>query len=216
MAGNRELLALLAVLCAVIGWSWVNPYDRLTWWLESIPALVGILILGWTRRSFPLTRLLYWLIFAHALVLVVGGHYTYARVPLGFWLQDVFDFARNPYDRIGHIAQGFVPALIARELLLRKGVIEAGGWLFFVVTCIALALSAFYEIIEWWSAVVGGDGSVEFLGTQGDVWDAQWDMVTALVAAIAAQLLLARWHDSQIALLANASGERSNRESRLG
>lgn len=206
MAGNRELLALLTVLCGVIGWSWLHPYDRLTWWLESVPALAGILILVCTRRRFPLTRLLYWLIAAHAVVLVVGAHYTYARVPLGFWLQDVFDLARNPYDRIGHAAQGFVPALIARELLLRKGVIKAGGWLFFAVTCIALALSAFYEIVEWWSAVIGGDGTQEFLGTQGDVWDAQWDMLTALVAAIAAQLLLARWHDRQIARLTAGDG----------
>lgn len=201
MANDRELVVLLALLCAVIGWSWIDPFDRLTWWLESLPALVGAVILLFTRRGFPLTRLLYYLIFMHAVVLVVGGHYTYARVPLGFWLQDALDLARNPYDRIGHVAQGFVPALIAREILLRKGVVKTGGWLFFLVTCIALALSAFYELIEWWSSVIGGDGSLEFLGTQGDVWDAQWDMLLALLSAMATQLLLARWQDRQIGQL---------------
>lgn len=208
VARDRELVVLLALLGVVVVWSWIEPFDRLTWWLESLPALMGAVILLASRRGFPLTRLLYYLIFVHAVILVVGGHYTYARVPLGFWLQDLFDLARNPYDRIGHVAQGFVPALIAREILLRKGVVKAGGWLFFLVTCIVLALSAFYELIEWWSSVIGGDGSQEFLGTQGDVWDAQWDMLLALLSAMAAQLLLAHWQDRQIAQLPAARPSR--------
>jgi len=208
VARDRELVVLLALLGMVVGWSWIAPFDRLTWWLESLPALMGAVILLASRRRFPLTRLLYYLVFVHAVILVVGGHYTYARVPLGFWLRDLFDLARNPYDRIGHVAQGFVPALIAREILLRKGVVKAGGWLFFLVSCVALALSAFYELIEWWSSVIGGDGSQEFLGTQGDVWDAQWDMLLALLSAMAAQLLLGHWQDRQIAQLPAARSSR--------
>jgi putative membrane protein len=130
---------------------------------------------------------------------MLGGHYTYARVPPGFWVQDLFGFARNHYDRLGHLAQGFIPAMIAREILLRRTPLTRGGWLFFIVCCICLAISACYEFIEWWAALIGGAGATEFLGTQGDVWDTQWDMLMALIGAITAQLLLARLHDRQLA-----------------
>jgi len=163
---------------------------------------VPILVATW--RAFPLTPLAYRLIFVHALILLLGGHYTYAHVPLGFWLQDVFDLARNPYDRIGHFAQGFVPALIAREVLLRVTPLRPGKMLFFLVLCVALAISAFYELIEWWAALIFGAGAHEFLGTQGDPWDTQWDMFLALVGAAASQLLLARVHDRQLARFARS------------
>lgn len=201
MASNRELLALLVLLLAVMAWSWIGPFDRATWWLEAIPVVVAIPLLACTRNRFPLSRLAYYLIFVHAVILVVGAHYTYARVPLGFWMADWFDFSRNHYDRIGHLAQGFVPAILAREILWRTGAVTRRGWLFFLTTCFCLAFSAFYELIEWWTALIGGDGSIEFLGTQGDVWDAQWDMMMALIGAIAAQLLLGRLHHRQIALV---------------
>ncbi|WP_461483389.1 DUF2238 domain-containing protein [Porticoccus sp.] len=201
MASNRELLALLVLLLAVMAWSWIGPFDRATWWLEAIPVVVAIPLLACTRNRFPLTRLAYYLIFVHAVILVVGAHYTYARVPLGFWMADWFDFSRNHYDRIGHLAQGFVPAILVREILWRADAVTRRGWLFFLTTCFCLAFSAFYELIEWWTALIGGDGSIEFLGTQGDVWDAQWDMMMALIGAIAAQLLLGRLHHRQIALV---------------
>ena len=206
MAANRELLWLLAVLLAVLVWSWIAPFDRATWWLEAIPVLVALPVLYITRRGFPLTRLSYYLIFLHAVILLVGAHYTYARVPLGFFVADWFDFTRNHYDRFGHLAQGFVPAILAREVLGRNRVVVGRYWLFFLVTCFCLAFSAFYELLEWLTAVVGGDGSVEFLGTQGDVWDAQWDMFIALLGAISAQLLLGGWHDRQMAVVAAATG----------
>ena len=198
MANNRELLILCALLAGVTAWSWLDPFDRITWWLESLPVFIGLPVLWLSRSRFPLTRLVYYLLFAHAVLLLVGAHYTYARVPLGFWMQDWFDFSRNNYDRLGHIAQGFVPALVARELFIRRKIVKRGRWLFFLVLCFCLAFSAFYELIEWWTAVFGGDGSIEFLGVQGDIWDAQWDMLLALLGAIAAQLLLAPWQDAQI------------------
>lgn len=160
--------------------------------------IIAIPLLAWTRPSFPLTRLSYYLIFIHAVILLVGAHYTYARVPLGGWMAEWFDFSRNHYDRLGHFAQGFVPAILAREILWRTGAVTDSRWLFFLSTCFCLAFSAFYELIEWWTAVIGGDGSVEFLGTQGDVWDAQWDMMLALIGAISAQLLLGTLHNREI------------------
>ncbi len=210
MENIKELFILLILLLAVMVWSWIAPFDRLTWWLEAIPVIIALPVLWYTHESFPLTRISYYLVFIHAVILVVGAHYTYARVPLGFWLQDWFDLSRNNYDRIGHLAQGFIPAILAREILWRKKVLNldhqgssadhrGGRWLFFLVTCFCLAFSAFYELIEWWTAVIGGDGSLEFLGTQGDVWDAQWDMMSALIGAVAAQLLLGKWHDRQMA-----------------
>lgn len=202
MANKRELQFLLVLLAGVTVWSWVEPFDRIIWWLESLPVFIGLPVLWLSRKPFPLTRLVYYFLFAHAVLLLVGAHYTYARVPLGFWMQEWFDFYRNNYDRLGHIAQGFVPALVARELFIRREIVKLGRWLFFLVLCFCLAFSAFYELIEWWVAVLAGDGSIEFLGVQGDIWDAQWDMLLALLGAIAAQLLLARWQDGQIKRLA--------------
>jgi len=175
--------------------SGIHPHDTTTWLLEVLPVLIGIPILISTYRRFPLTPLLYRLLFIHALILMLGGHYTYARVPLGFWVQDLFELSRNHYDRLGHFAQGFVPAILAREILLRTSSLTSGKWLFFLVVCVCLAFSAFYELIEWWSAVIGGEAAEAFLGTQGDVWDSQWDMFLALVGSITAQLLLATRHD---------------------
>ena len=191
---NLVLLALTAAALVVSG---IAPHDRTTWWLEVFPVVLGVPLLIATRRRFPLTPLLYVLLFAHGLILMLGGHYTYARVPLGFWVQDLLDLSRNHYDRLGHFAQGFVPAILAREVLLRRTPLRPGGWLFFLVCSVCLAFSACYEFFEWWAAVIGGSAADAFLGTQGDVWDTQWDMFLALVGAITAQLLLARLHDRQ-------------------
>ncbi len=195
-------LALAAVVIAALAWSAVHPYDRLTWWLEVLPVLVALPLLFATARRFPLTPLAYVLIAIHCLVLVLGGHYTYARVPLGFWMQDWFDLARNHYDRIGHLMQGFAPAIIARELLLRTSPLVPGKWLFVLVTLSVLGVSAFYEFTEWWAALAGGEAADSFLGTQGDPWDTQWDMFLAFCGAVSAQLLLSRLHDRQLAELA--------------
>lgn len=208
MATNRELLTLLAIVLAVTLWSWFSPYDRLIWWMEAAPVLIALPILLATRNNFPLTRLVYYLIAIHGLLLVVGAHYTYARVPLGFWLADLLDFSRNPYDRLGHLAQGFIPAMVAREIMLRNKVVRRGPWLFFLVVCFCLALSAFYELIEWWAAVLGGDGSIEFLGTQGDVWDSQWDMMLALIGAITALISMAGIQDRQMGEVENAASKK--------
>ncbi len=201
MISTRELLVMLALLVAATVASYIEPFDRLTWWMESLPVFIGLPIIWATRQRFPLTRMVYYLLFLHGLFLLLGAHYTYARVPVGFWLQDWFDFSRNNYDRLGHVAQGFVPALVARELFIRLHIINGRVWRAFLVVCFCLAFSAFYELIEWWVAVFYGDGSIEFLGTQGDVWDAQWDMMLALLGAIAALLLLGRSHDRQIGRL---------------
>ena len=199
---SRRLEWVLLALCALaLVLSGISPHDRLTWWLEVAPVLIALPLLLWTGRSFPLTPLLYVLIFVHALILMLGGHYTYAEVPLGFWMQEWFGFARNHYDRIGHFAQGFVPAILAREILLRRTPLRPGGWLFTLVTSVCLAFSAFYELIEWWSAVFLGGGATAFLGTQGDPWDTQWDMFLCLLGALAAQVLLSRLHDRQLAVV---------------
>jgi putative membrane protein len=195
------LLVAAAVLLGISAW---QPYDRATWWMEVVPIFIAAPILIATWRRFPLTDLAYTLIFVHACILMLGGHYTYARVPLGFWLQDLLHFARNHYDRIGHFAQGFVPAIVAREILLRRTPLRPGGWLFVLVCSVCLAISACYEFVEWWAALLGGAAATDFLGTQGDVWDTQWDMFMALVGAIAAQALLARLHDRRLARLARA------------
>jgi putative membrane protein len=188
------MLATLAVLTA----SGIEPYDRLTWWMEVMPVLIALPILYFSRRMFPLTPLLYGLLFFHGLVLMLGGHYTYARVPLGFWLQDGFDLARNHYDRIGHLTQGFVPAILAREIIIRLSPLKPGGWLFFLVSCVVLAVSATYEFVEWWAALLYGADADSFLATQGDVWDTQWDMLLALIGCLVSQLLLSGWHDRQL------------------
>lgn len=200
-AVDRGPVAICLVWAAALIVSGIAPYDRLTWFMEVLPVLIAAPLLLSSRNRLPLTPLVYILIAIHGLILIYGGAYTYARVPAGFWLQELFGFARNPYDRIGHLAQGFVPAMVARELLLRVFGITGRKILFFLVACIALAISAFYELIEWWSALAMGAGAHEFLGTQGDVWDTQWDMFLALVGAVAALLLLSRWHDRQLVQL---------------
>ena len=192
------LLALVAVALVVSG---IDPHERGTWLLEVAPVLIGAPLLLATGRRFPLTPLVYRLIFVHALILILGGHYTYARVPPGFWLQELLDLSRNHYDRLGHLAQGFIPAILAREVLLRTSPLSPGRWLFALVTSVCLAFSAFYELIEWWAAAIGGEEADSFLGTQGDVWDTQWDMFLALLGALAAQLLLARRHDRELETL---------------
>ena len=186
---------------ALLAWSGINPADRTTWILEVFPIFIAVPLLLATARRFPLTPLAYRLIFVHALILMLGGHYTYAQVPLGFWMQRVFGFTRNHYDRIGHLAQGFVPAIVAREILLRRSPLRQGKWLFFIVLSVCLAISACYELIEWWSALLGGSAADAFLGTQGDPFDTQADMFMALLGALAAQGLLGRVHDRQVARL---------------
>ena len=203
---TREAIALLVLTAIALVVSGIGPVERGTWVLEVAPVVIAAPLLYFTWRPFRLTPLAYRLIFLHALILILGGHYTYAHVPLGFWLQDLFDFARNPYDRIGHFAQGFVPAIIAREILLRRSPLRPGKWTFFIVCCICLAISAVYEFVEWWAALLLGQGAQEFLGTQGDPWDTQWDMFMALVGAITAQVLLARIHDRQFARLGVTPG----------
>ena len=190
--------ALLAVFALILVWSAIRPHDYFTWLLEVFPAIIGAALLIATRKRFPLTPLLYVLLFLHAVILAVGGHYTYALVPLGFWMQDTFGFARNHYDRIGHFAQGFVPAILAREILLRFRVVRGRGWLFAIVVAICLAISAAYELLEWSVAVMSGTKAEAFLGTQGDVWDTQKDMALAAIGAITAQLILGRLHDRQL------------------
>lgn len=198
LPATRLLMLLLASTLIILLWSNIAPKDRLTWFLEVAPVLIALPLLTYTWQSFPLTPLLYKLIFIHAVILMVGGHYTYAEVPAGFWFQEQFDLQRNHYDRLGHFAQGFAPAILAREILLRKTYLQAGKMLFYVVTSICLALSAFYELIEWWAALLYGSTAEAFLATQGDIWDTQWDMFIALIGAISAQLLLSKRHDKQL------------------
>ncbi len=202
MKANLRLPLVLAVVVLLgLVWSGIGPYDRLTWFLEVVPVLVAVPLLVWTARSFPLTPLAYVLIAVHALILMYGGHYTYALTPFGDWMQDAFGFTRNHYDRIGHLMQGFGPAIVARELLLRTSPLRPGKWLCALVTLSILGVSATYEFTEWWAAIAGGDAAGAFLGTQGDVWDTQWDMFLAGCGAIAAQLLLAKVHDRQLLVL---------------
>jgi len=201
MQRNRLLATLgLGVLAALLA-SGIAPYDRATWLLEVAPVLVAVPLLAFTYGRFPLTTLLYLLIAAHALVLILGGAYTYARVPPGFWVQELFGLSRNPYDKLGHFMQGLVPALVAREILLRGRYLANGRMLAFLCLCVALAISAVYELIEWWVALIAGQGAIEFLGTQGDPWDTQSDICWALIGAGSALLGLARLQDRQIAAL---------------
>ncbi len=202
--GEPYLLLLMGAVALVL--SGTNPYDRTTWILEVTPVLIVVPLLLATGKRFPFTPLVYRLIFIHALILMLGGHYTYARVPLGFWVQDLFDLARNHYDRLGHLAQGFIPAMVVREILLRKSPLARGKWLFFLVVCVCLAGSAFYEFIEWWAALLGGEAADSFLGTQGDVWDTQWDMFLAFLGSMASQMLLAGVHDREMGRMGVASG----------
>jgi len=200
---EKMVLALLTLLALAA--SGLHPFDRPTWFLETAPVMLGLPLLMAIHRRFPLTPLVYRLLFIHGLILMLGGAYTYARVPLGFWVQDAFDLARNHYDRLGHLAQGFIPAMLAREILIRATPLRPGGWLFFLTTCVVLAFSASYEFIEWWVALLMGGEADAFLATQGDVWDTQWDMFLALLGALIAQSLLSRLHDRQLAKLPSGS-----------
>jgi putative membrane protein len=198
MQRHRLPLGCLAIFVVALAWSAWQPRDRLTWALEVTPAVLGVIVLAATYRRFRFTNLLYGLMCLHALILLVGGHYTYAEVPLGNWLRDALHLTRNHYDRLGHVAQGFVPALIARELLLRTSPLRPGPWGFWSVICMCLALSAVYELFEWAVAVFTGEAADAFLAFQGDVWDTQTDMLLALAGAVAAQLALAREHDREL------------------
>ncbi|MDW7643491.1 MAG: DUF2238 domain-containing protein [Desulfuromonadales bacterium] len=206
---DRNLhLFLLISLLALLVWSVIEPADLFIWILEAFPAIVAVIVLLLTYRTFRLTNLAYVLIWLHAAILIVGSHHTYAEVPLFNWLQDTYDLQRNYYDRVGHLAQGFVPAIVAREILLRTSPLRSGGWLFFLVTCVCLAISAFYELVEWWMSVLTGTAADAFLSLQGDIWDTQWDMFWALVGAVAALLLLSRWHDRALARLTDREEEK--------
>ena len=192
---------LLAGVVVLLAWSGIAPHDRLTWWLEVLPVLLAIPLLWATSARFPLTPLAYRLIALHCVILIVGGHYTYARVPLGEWVRAAFDLARNNYDRLGHVAQGFIPAILAREVLRRRTPLRPGGWLFFLTTSVCLAISAAFELFEWLTAVLLGGSADAYLATQGDVWDTQWDMFCALCGAMVSQLLFSRMHDRQMAAI---------------
>lgn len=198
MQRTHILSFALLVLVGLLAWSGWQPYDRITWFMEVVPIFLAVPLLMASYRRFPLTHLLYACIFVHAVILLVGGAYTYARVPFGFQLADWLGLHRNPYDKIGHFAQGFVPAMVAREILIRGQHVAMGKMLNFLVICVVLAISASYELIEWAAAVALGQGADEFLGTQGDPWDTQSDMLFALMGAIAALLTLSKWHDAQI------------------
>lgn len=188
-----------ALLFCILCLSGLHPHERLTWLMETMPVWIALPLLIWTYRRFPLTNLLYGLIFLHALILIFGGMYTYAHIPIGFWVQDIFSLTRNPYDKLGHFVQGLVPALLAKEILLRGHHVSGRKMAAFLSICVAMAISACYELIEWWAALIMGQGADEFLGTQGDVWDTQSDMFMALIGALVAVLLISRWHDRQLA-----------------
>lgn len=200
---DKRVLIWLIVFISVFVWSAIAPKDYLTWVLEVAPAAIALVILTLTRKNFPLTPLLYTLILIHSVILMVGGHYTYAEVPAFDYLSEIFGWERNNYDKVGHFAQGFIPAIVAREILIRKNVVSGQRWLFFVVVSICLAFSAFYELIEWWVALLYGGSAEEFLATQGYEWDTQSDMALALLGAITALLLLPTLHDRQLKVVIN-------------
>ena len=201
-------LGLLTSLTLIFLWSAIRPYDRLNWFLEVFPVMLGVFLLMVTYARFPFSRLAYVMVWLHAVVLLIGGHYTYAEVPLFNWVRETFELSRNNYDRVGHLAQGFFPAVIIREILLRLSPLKPGKWLFFLVTCVGLAISAFYELIEWWVALSSGDDATSFLASQGDPWDTQWDMLLALIGVIVSQLLLARIHDASMKRIVSAKSRR--------
>jgi len=194
----------LGIFFSALLWSGISPKDYLTWVLETAPALIAFVMLIATRQKFRLTDLAYSLILIHSLILMIGGHYTYAEVPLFDWLKDTFHFDRNNYDKVGHFAQGFIPAIIAREIIIRNHVVESVKWLNFFIICICLAISAFYELIEWWIALLSQEAANAFLGTQGYIWDTQSDMAYALLGAILGLVLLSRIHDRHMAALVHA------------
>ena len=198
---TRTLSVFAALLLGILVYSGLAPYDRMTWALEVFPAAVALVLMVATYRRFPLTTLLYVCIFVHCLVLILGGVYTYARVPLGFQIADLLHLTRNPYDKIGHFFQGFVPALVTREILIRGAFVNGRRMRDFLITCVVLAISAFYELIEWWVAVLAGQGADEFLGTQGYAWDTQSDMLLALIGAVVALAFFSSWHARQLAWL---------------
>lgn len=200
MSGHQkpQLITMGSMTGSVFVWSAVRPYDVFTWWLEVLPVIIGVIVLMLTHKTFPLTRLAYWLLAIHAVILMVGGHYTYAHVPLFDGLKEIFGWTRNNYDKVGHFAQGFIPAIITREVLLRKTALINGKMLFFLVICVCSAISATYELIEWLTAVGMGSAADEFLGSQGDVWDTQQDMAWALVGSVLAQITLSKWHDAML------------------
>jgi putative membrane protein len=198
MPREKSLILALLALLLIMAASAIHPYDRTTWFMEVAPIFIALPVMIASRRRFPLSTLLYVLIFIHALVLIAGGHYSYARVPLGFWIEHAFSLGRNPYDKIGHFMQGFVPFLVTREILLRGGYLSSRRMTAFLSVCVAMAVSAWYELIEWWSALAMGQGADEFLGTQGDPWDTQSDMMFAFIGATAALLFMSRLHDRQI------------------
>jgi len=188
----------IAIFVAVLAWSGINPHDYPTWWLEVLPALIGGAVLWYTRETFPLTPLTYILILVHSVILMVGGHYTYAEVPLFDWIGEMLDHTRNNYDKLGHFVQGFIPAIITREIVIRKKVFNSDNWRNFFILCFCLGFSAFYELIEWWVALLSAEAADSFLGTQGYIWDTQSDMGWAFLGAILALLMLGRFHDRQL------------------
>ena len=201
---SRTPIFLLITTLLALAISAIHPHDYFTWFMEVVPVFIGLPILILTYKRFPLTPLLYWLFFFHALILMIGGHWTYAEVPAGFWLRDHLGLARNPWDRVGHFAQGFVPAILARELLLRTSPLKPGKWLFVIIVFICLGFSAFYELFEWATAMATGAKADAFLGTQGDPWDTQWDMFTALIGSLSAQLMLGKLHLRELLRVAPA------------
>lgn len=202
---RKENIVLVVLTIVALILSGSAPFDRTVWYLESFPVLLGLPFLLFTSGRFPLSRLACRLLFLHGLILLLGAHFSYARVPVGFWVQDLFDLSRNHYDRLGHIAQGFVPAIVAREVLSRRSPLRGSRWLPFLTGCFCLSLSACYEFLEWGTALVGGYAAEEFLATQGDVWDTQWDMFLALCGAVTALILLSRVHDREMALVEKTS-----------
>ena len=197
----QNQIAWVSIFVVVLIWSGIRPYEYGTWMLEVAPALIGGAVLWATRKSFPLTPIAYVLILIHCIILMIGGHYTYAEVPLFNWLQEAYDLSRNNYDKVGHFAQGFIPAIVAREIVIRKNVFNSVAWRNFFIICFCLGFSAFYELIEWWVALLSEDAADSFLGTQGYIWDTQSDMWRALCGALLGLLLLGRWHDRQISAL---------------
>ena len=195
---TRNAILWAAIFIGVLLWSAFRPADSTIWVLEVAPAIIGAAVLVFTRKRFPLTTLTYVLILIHCIILMIGGHYTYAEVPIGDWVRDTFDQSRNNYDKLGHFVQGFVPAVIAREIVVRLQVFNFAGWRNFFIVCFCLAVAAFYELIEWWTAVLAGESADAFLSTQGYVWDTQADMWTALIGAVLALLFLGRWQDRQL------------------
>ena len=191
-------IGYITLFTLILIWSAINPKDQFTWLLEVLPALIGLVVVSFTYQSFRLTNLLYFLLLIHSIILMVGGHYTYAEVPLFDWIKDLTGGERNNYDKVGHFAQGFIPAMVARELLIRKDVVDKRGWLNFITVCICMAISVSYEFIEWWVAELTGEDAEAFLGTQGYVWDTQSDMLYATIGAILALIVLSNIHDKQL------------------